>query len=47
MNNNITTIEPKKQELTWKEIFKLSIIDLSSLASQVNELTKEREQLVK
>ena len=46
MNNN-TTVETKKQELTWKEIFKLSIIDLSSLANQVNELTKECEQLIK
>ena len=46
MNNN-TTVEVKKQELTWKEIFKLSIIDLSSLASQINELTKECEQLTK
>ena len=46
MNNN-TTVTSNKQELTWKEIFKLSLMDLPSLASRVNELTKECEQLIK
>ena len=46
MNNNATVIS-KEQELTWKEILKLSIMDLPTLASRINQLTKECEQLIK
>ena len=44
MNNN-TTIETKS--ITWKEILKLTMSDLPMLATKINELTKECEQLVK
>ena len=43
MDNNTTV---KREELTWKNILE-GLFDLSTLASRINELTKDCEQLFK